>query len=100
MMTNDQSAIKNEVFERVKKVLTGLLKIFREKKQENRPALLWETNLIDDLGVDSLETLDIMNALEEEFQVSPNLSEVNSKRQIGQIVDYIIELQNKKNIIR
>lgn len=100
MTTNEQTAIKNEIFERVKKVLVSMLKIFREKKTESRPALLWDTDIIDDLGVDSLETLDIMNALEEEFQVSPSLNEVNSKRKLGQIVDYIIELQNKKSIKR
>ena len=100
MTTNEQSVSKNEIFERVKKVLISILKIFREKKPESRPTLSLETNLIDDLGVDSLETLDIMNALEEEFQVSPSLNEVNSKRKLGQIVDYIVELQNRKSIKR
>jgi acyl carrier protein len=100
MTIDEQSVNRTDVFERVKKVLISMLKIFREKKAESRPMLSMETHLIDDLGVDSLETLDIMNALEDEFQVSPNLNEVNSKRKLGQIVDYVIELQNKKSIKR
>ena len=91
---------QEEAFERLKVLLTNLLKIYREKKIEDRPKLTLETDLIDELGVDSLESLDLMNAIEEEFQVSPNMNEVNSKTKIGQIVDYILELQTRKNIKR
>lgn len=100
MTTGDQTKLREETFERVKKILENLLKVFREKKVENRPKLTWNTDLIEELGVDSLESLDLMNAIEEEFQVSPNLNEANSKRKIVQIVDYIIELQGKKAIKR
>lgn len=89
---------RKEVFERLKKVLINMLKIMREKKPENRPKIEWSTDLIDHLGVDSLESIDLMNAIEEEFQVSPNLNEANSKRTVSQIVDYILELEDQKSM--
>jgi acyl carrier protein len=91
---------KEEIFERLKGLLVNLLKIYREKKVEDRPKLTLDTDLIVELGVDSLESLDLMNAIEEEFQVSPNMNEANSKTKIGQIVDYIIELKARKSIKR
>lgn len=92
---DDKATIKEEVYDRLKALLTRLLKIMKEVKPEDRPELTWKTDLVDDLGVDSLETLDLMNAIEEEFQVSPNLNEANSKRKIRQVVDYIIELSER-----
>lgn len=91
---------REEVFERLKILLTNLLKIYKERKIEDRPKLSLETDLIDELGVDSLESLDLMNAIEEEFHVSPNMNEANSKRKIHQIVDYILELTQRKNVKR
>ena len=89
---------RKEIFERLKKVLITMLKIMREKKPENRPKIEWNTDLIDELGVDSLESIDLMNAIEEEFQVSPSLNEANSKRTVAQIIDYILELEDQKSM--
>ena len=100
MTASEREEIKQDVFERLKKVLTNLLKILREKDPEKRPTLTWETDLFDDLGVDSMDSMDLMNALEDEFQVSPNLNVAASKRQLHQVVDYIIELQEKKKAQR
>lgn len=95
MAQDDRATLREEVYERLKVLLSTLLKIMKESNPENRPKLSWDTDLVDDLGVDSLETLDVMNAIEEEFQVSPNLHEANSKRTIHQIVDYIVELSER-----
>lgn len=89
---------KDEIFERLKKVIISILKIMREKDPEKRPELNMDTDLIENLGVDSLESIDLMNAIEEEFDVSPNLNEANYRTKISQIVDYIIELQNEKGL--
>lgn len=89
---------KEEIFERLKKILMNLLKIYRDNPNQRLPILTLETDLIEELGVDSLESLDLMNAIEEEFDVSPNMNEANSKRKIIQIIDYIIELQLRKKI--
>jgi len=96
----DRDKREEETFERLKKLLTSLLKFMREKNPENRPKLLWETDLVDDLGIDSLESLDLMNAIEEEFQISPNLDEVSTKRKLRQVVNYILDLEENKSIKR
>ena len=87
---------RDEIFGRLKKVLTTILHTMKAKNPKDRPRLDWDSDLIDDLGVDSVESIDVMNAIEEEFQVSPNLSEASSKRKISNIVDYIIELEESK----
>jgi acyl carrier protein len=95
---NEQDDKRNDVFERLKKILTSLLKIMQEKKPENRPKMKWNTDLINDLGVDSLESIDLMNAIEDEFDISPNLNEANTKTKICDVVDYILELEKQKSM--
>ena len=89
---------RNDVFERLKKILIQMLKIMQDRKPENRPSIEWDTDLISQLGVDSLESIDLMNAVEEEFQVSPSLNEANSKRTVAQIVEYILDLQDQDSM--
>ncbi len=98
MDQGNREKMREEIYQRLKLVLTNMLKIMQEKKPENRPKLEWSTDLIKDLGVDSLESMDLMNAIEEEFQVSPNLNEANSRTTISQIVDYILELVDQKSM--
>ena len=95
MPNENEDQLRKEVFERLKRVLMDLLRVFHEEAPENQPTIEMDTDVVHDLGVDSIETLDLMNAIEEEFQVSPNLHEANSKRKIHQIVDYIIELNER-----
>ena len=95
-MSNTSQEKRDEIFGRLKKVLTTILHTMKAKDPKDRPVLDWNSDLIDDLGVDSVESIDVMNAIEEEFQVSPNLSEASSKRKISNIVDYIIELEESK----
>ncbi|OGW69567.1 MAG: hypothetical protein A2036_04250 [Omnitrophica bacterium GWA2_50_21] len=95
MPNENEDQLRKEVFERLKRVLMDLLRVFHEEAPENQPTIEMDTDVVHDLGVDSIETLDLMNAIEEEFKINPNLSEANTKRKVGQIVDYIIELSNK-----
>lgn len=91
---------RQETFEKLKTILENLLKIYKEKKGVDKPQINLETDLIKELGVDSLESLDLMNAIEEEFQVSPNMNEANTKQKVYQIVDYILELNERKKVKR
>lgn len=95
MPNENEDQLRKEVFERLKRILIDLLRVFHEETPENQPKIEMDTDVVHDLGVDSIETLDLMNAIEEEFKINPNLSEANTKRKVGQIVDYIIELSNK-----
>jgi acyl carrier protein len=95
-MSDASQEKRTEIFERLKKVLAKILHTMKAKDPKDRPVLDWNSDLMDDLGVDSVESIDVMNSIEEEFQVSPNLSEASSKRRISDIVDYIIELEKSK----
>lgn len=68
----------------------------QEKDASKRPVITFDTDIINDLSIDSVETLDLLNGIEEAFDVSPDLHVANTKRQVGQIVDYIIELRSQK----
>ena len=50
-----------------------------------------ETNLVDDLGADSLDQVEIIMALEDEFdfEISDEVSEELSRATIARLVEYI-----------
>ena len=48
-----------------------------------------EASLIDDLGADSLDTVELVMALEEEFKTEIPDTEAEKIRTVGQIIDYI-----------
>lgn len=87
---------REAIFEELKSLLIDLLKTMREKDPEKRPVISWDTDLVDKLGIDSVETLDVLNAIEDRFDINPDIHEANSKRTVGEIVDYIIELKKSK----
>ncbi len=89
-------ARREVVLETLKKNFSKLLRSMQEKDAAKRPSVSFETDLINDLSIDSVETLDFLNSIEDEFNVSPDLHIANTKKTVGQIVDYIIELQDEK----
>lgn len=48
-----------------------------------------EASLIDDLGADSLDTVELVMALEEEFETEIPDDQAEKIRTVGQIIDYI-----------
>lgn len=48
-----------------------------------------EASLIDDLGADSLDTVELVMALEEEFETEIPDEAAEKIRSVGQIIDYI-----------
>ena len=47
------------------------------------------TNLVDDLGADSLDVVDLMMSIEDEFDVEVQDEDIEGIRTIDDIVDYI-----------
>ncbi len=47
------------------------------------------TSFIDDLGADSLDLVDLMMALEEEFDIEVTEDEVENLKTVGDIVDFV-----------
>lgn len=48
-----------------------------------------EETTFEDLGLDSLDTMEIMMSLEEEFDINIGINEVRSMKNLADLVDYI-----------
>ncbi len=55
----------------------------------DRKSLTPEANLLDDLGADSLDVVELVMALEEEFGIEVPDDDVENIRTIGDIVQYV-----------
>lgn len=70
------------VYEKVKKILCDQLDIEEEK-------VTLEANIIDDLGADSLDVVDLVMGLEEEFNIEIPDDQIENMKTVGDIVKYI-----------
>jgi acyl carrier protein len=72
------------VEERVKKVIEEQLSI-------NQDQITDEASFIDDLGADSLDTVELVMALEEEFGVEIPDEEAEKITKVGEAITYVKE---------
>ena len=70
------------VFEKVKGIICDQLDVEED-------AVTMEAHIIDDLGADSLDVVDLVMSSEEEFDVEIPDEEVENIRTVGDIVKYI-----------
>ncbi|HHV29313.1 MAG TPA: acyl carrier protein [Clostridium sp.] len=70
------------VFEKVKKIIAEQLGV-----EEDEIAM--ESSFIDDLGADSLDIVELIMALEEEFDLEIPDSEAEKISTVGDVVEYI-----------
>lgn len=70
------------VFDKVKEILMDQLDLEEEK-------VTMEASIIDDLGADSLDVVDLVMSLEEEFDVEIPDEQVENIKTVGDIVKYI-----------
>jgi acyl carrier protein len=68
--------------ERVKKVIEEQLSV-------NQDQITKEASFIDDLGADSLDTVELVMALEEEFSIEIPDEEAEKITKVGEAIDYI-----------
>lgn len=71
-----------EVFEKVKNVIIEQLEV-----AENN--ITMEASFIDDLGADSLDIVELIMALEEEFDIEIPDSDAEKVVTVGDVVEYI-----------
>ena len=76
------------IFEKVKEVIIEQLAVEDE-------VINLETSFIDDLGADSLDIVELIMALEEEFDLQIPDSEAEKITTVGDVVEYI-KAANKK----
>lgn len=72
------------VFEKIQKLITELLGIDASK-------VTMSTNIIDDLGADSLDITQMLITLENEFNLEFDESQSESLKTVGNIVKFIEE---------
>ncbi len=84
MIERYQGGAKMEaIFERVKEVIGEQLGI------EDLDTITMETTFIDDLGADSLDIVELIMALEEEFDMEIPEAEAEKISSVGDVVEYI-----------
>ena len=71
-----------DIFEQVKKILCDQLDLDEEQVTE-------ESEVIDDLGADSLDIVDLVMTLEEEFDTEIPDEDIENLRTVGDIVKYV-----------
>ena len=74
------------IFEKLKQALAAQFEIDPEK-------ITMETNLIDDLGADSLDVVELIMNLEDEFGVSISDEEAVNLVTVHKIVEFLEKLQ-------
>ena len=74
------------IFEKLKEALAAQFEIDPEK-------IAMETNLIDDLGADSLDVVELIMNLEDEFGVSISDEEAVNLVTVQKIVEFLEKLQ-------
>ncbi len=78
------------VDEKVKDIISEQLGV---KKEEIKP----ESSFIDDLGADSLDTVEVVMALEEEFGIEIPDEDAEKITTVGEAVKYIEDKLSKKD---
>lgn len=70
------------VFEKVKNILA-------EQFDVEEDSITMETNIQDDLGADSLDVMELMMTLGDEFDTQVDESEIENITTVGALVNYI-----------
>lgn len=77
----------SEVADRVKKIVVGHLGVEEDQVTEN-------ANFIDDLGADSLDTVELVMAFEEEFGVEIPDDAAEKIRTVKDAIDFLEKAKN------
>ena len=73
-----------EIFEKVKNIIVDLLQVSED-------AVKPEAHFIDDLGADSLDLVELIMGIEEEFNIEIPDGEAEKVVTVGDVVEYIKE---------
>ena len=73
---------KEEIFEKLKKIIVEQLGVNEENVKE-------EATFVDDLSADSLDIVELIMALEEEFDMEIPDADAEKVVTVGDVVDYI-----------
>lgn len=71
------------VFEKIKEILAAQFDV------DDMDSLTMNTNVADDLGADSLDVVEVLMSIEDEFKVEIPDEEIENIKTIGDLVTYI-----------
>jgi len=80
---------REELLKKVKAIVADKLSISEDQVTE-------EASFIDDLGADSLDTVELVMALEDEFDLDIPDEEAEKLTTVGKAIDYVLEQLAKK----
>lgn len=70
-------------------VLEKVKAILSEQFDVEEDTITPETNIADDLGADSLDVVDLLMSIEDEFEIEVPDEEVENMKTVGELVKYI-----------
>ena len=70
-------------------VLEKVIAILAEQFDVEEEKIDEETNIQDDLGADSLDVVDLLMSIEDEFEIEIPDEEIENIRTVGALVSYI-----------
>lgn len=73
---------KNEIFEKTRAIIAEKLNLEEE-------TITPESSILEDLGADSLDIVDLVMALEEEFDIQVPDEDMENLTTVGDVVNYI-----------
>lgn len=73
---------KDEIFEKVKKLIAERLAV-------NESKIVPEASFIEDLGADSLDTVELLTQLEQEFNITIPDEDAEKITTVGSVIEYI-----------
>ena len=76
------------VFDKVKDIIVDQLDVDEDK-------ITMDASITEDLGADSLDVVDLIMSLEEEFDIKIPDDEVENVKTVGDIVKFIEEIDNQ-----
>lgn len=74
------------VFEKIRKILCEQLDI-----EEDTVSM--ESNIAEDLGADSMDVVDLIMSIEDEFEVEVPDEKIESIKTVGDVVNYIEQMK-------
>ena len=66
-------------------------KILAEQLDADIDSITLETDIQDDLGADSLDVVEMLMSIEDEFEIEIPDEKIESLKTVGQVVEYIQE---------
>jgi acyl carrier protein len=80
---------REELLKKIKAIVADKLSISEDQVTE-------EASFIDDLGADSLDTVELVMALEDEFDLDIPDEDAEKMTTVGKAIDYVLESMQKK----